>query len=248
MAKSACLTSERSRVNTATTPVPSKDWRSFVQEHKTGLIIAGSVVGLFLLFVIFLVSMIGWYNGTRNGLIDRETTLNAQYQGNQAELDAFVKKVHEEFQIAGAKTAAIDKVLTDAVRGRYDGNLTPALPGQSNALISALREAYPDLGGLNIYDRLVTEISAGRESFKQVQVKLLDMLRDYESYRSKGVFRHMLVDSIGYPRLQARIGTQSFKGEDALNQMHLIVTSDATNQDFTSGTEDGIQFTPTSTP
>lgn len=191
------------------------------------------------------------YNGTRNGLIDRETTLNAQYQANQAELDAFVKKINEEFQVAGAKTGALDKVLTDAVRGLYDKSLaTPGKPvtsGQTTPLISALVQAYPDLGGLDIYDRIVTEISAGRENFKQVQVKLLDQIRSYKAYRTKGIFHSMLVSAVGYPQLQARIGKAVYTGKAALDQMQLIVTSGATSQDFTSGTEAPLNLgTPTS--
>lgn len=226
---------------------PTGGWSSIPKWVK----IRGAIAIPIILVFVLLFGMLGWYNHVRNGLIDRETVLNAQYQANQAELDAFVKKVNEEFQIAGAKTEALDKVLTDAIRGRYDkdlGTVTPGAPG--SALISAMVEAYPDLKGLDVFDRIITEISAGRENFKQVQVKLLDMIRDYKSYRSKGVIHSMMVNSVGYPQLQARIGgtdncppefivenTCVRTGKAALNQMQLIVTSGATNQDFTSGTE-----------
>lgn len=199
-----------------------------------------------LVVILIIVLIVGNINGTRNTLIDKGTTMNAQYQANQAELDAFVKKVNEEFQIAGAKTAALDQVLTDAVKGRYDKDLSAATPGTGGGLINALAEAYPDVKGLDVYDRIVTEISAGRENFKQVQVKLLDQIRDYKNYRSKGLFHSWFVSQVGYPQLQARIGTVVLTGKPALEQMQLIVTSGTTNQDFTSGTE--APLLPTTVP
>lgn len=231
----------RTMPSDATESSGSSAWSSI--PHK-GWIIAVAAVVAFLLF--FVALPIGWYNTVRNGLIDRETTMNAQYQANQAELDAFVKKVNEEFQVAGAKAGQLDKVLTDAVRGLYDNSLaTPGKPvatGTQTPLISALVQAYPNLGGLDIYDRVVTEISAGRENFKQVQNKLLDQIRGYDSYRSKGIFHSMFVGIVGYPKLEARIGRQVFHGSAAEDQMKLIVTSKATSQDFLSGQENGINF------
>lgn len=195
-------------------------------------------VGVPLLVIILVVSLIvGNINGTRNTLIDKGTTLNAQYQANQAELDAFVKKINEEFTVAGASIDALDKVLSDSVRGRYDKDLSAVTPGQpGGALISALREAYPNVD-VSIYNKIITEISAGRENFKQTQVKLLDQIRDYKNYRKKGIFHSWFVDQVGYPELQARIGTTVVTGKPALEQMQLIVTSGATNADFTTGTE-----------
>lgn len=210
----------------------------------------------------FIIVPALWYNHVRNGLIDRETTMSAQYQANQAELDAFTKKINEEFQVAGAKADQLDRVITDAVKGRYGNGqdliaTTPGSPGSQ--LISALQEAYPN-PDLSIYDKIVTEISAGREKFKQVQDKLLDMIRGYKTYRSRGVIHAAMVSAVGYPQLEARIGLTKdcpadnvqgnacvYTGKDALRQMQLIVTSGATNNDFTTGTEPGLSLTVPST-
>lgn len=223
-------------------PAKSGWWSNLPSPARLAIAIGTPIV----LIILIIVLIVGNINGTRNTLIDKGTTMNAQYQANQAELDAFVKKVNEEFQIAGAKTAALDQVLSDAVKGRYDKDLSAATPGTGGGLINALQEAYPNLSGLDVYDRIVTEISSGRENFKQVQVKLLDQIRDYKNYRSKGLFHSWFVSQVGYPQLQARIGKTVLTGKPALEQMQLIVTSGSTNQDFTSGTE--APLLPTTAP
>lgn len=236
----------------------------FVKRHTISLVALGVAA---LLAVIVVVWCVTSYSGARNGLIDRESGMNAQYQANQAELDAFVKKVNEEFQVAGVKRDALDKVLSDAVKGRYDNtNATPATPNgnvQSKSLISALQEAYPNLGGLDVYDRIVTEISSGRENFKQVQVKLLDMIRDYESYRKHGLTHSFWINRVGYPELQANLGRLPaslqcgepvqangacvLHGKLALAQMHTIVTSGDTSGSFATGQEGPLTFTTPTT-
>lgn len=205
--------------------------------------IAGSVVALIALLIL---GSFGWYNTVRNGLIDRESALGAQYQSDQAELDTYVKKITEEFSVAQVKSAQLNIILTDAVKGRYDNELSTAQPGKGQ-LFSAIHEAYPDLSGVNVYDRLITEISAGREQFKQEQKKLLDMIRSYISYRNRGMIHSQWASLVGYPVLTARIGKQTFTGKEALAQMQLIVTSADTNKDFQTGQEGPITFTPPTT-
>lgn len=212
--------------------------------HRKWVVTAVVAVIVLLVGVVWPLSS---YNGVRNHLIDAETGLNAQYQANQAELDAFIKTVHEQFDVAGAKAGKLDQVLTDAVRGLYDKTSLPGAPqpvqsGQQTPLISALVQAYPNLGGLDVYDRVVDTIASGRQSFKKVQVKLLDMIRPYDAYRTKGIFHQLMVHIVGYPKLEARIGRTVLTGKAALDQMKLIVTSTETSHDFTSGNEAPINF------
>lgn len=215
-------------------------WKNFGLKHLIGLIV---VVLLFIGVIVGFSS----YNGTRNHLVDDETRLNAQYQSNQVTLDKFHKKITEEFGLVSSKTAAVNTVLDGAVEGRYNGSLQAATPGtgQSKDLISALVEAYPTLDWANVYDKLVTEISAGRDEFANQQKALLDMIRPYDQFRQRGVLHHQFVKWIGYPDLQARIGTTVFTGKKAYDQMKLMVTSGEVNQDFTSGTENPLNLAPT---
>ena len=190
--------------------------------------------------LLLVVILAGRWNGTRNALIDRETALNAQYLDNQNELDAFLKKAHETFNVADAKADRLDQILTDAVKGRYEGE-TGANP-TGGAFFSAITEAYPDLQGLDTFDRVATVVEAGREAYKQKQTKLLDMLRDYDSYRKKGLLHSFLVGRVGYPTLEARIGTKVVTGAAAREQMYLIVTRDATSEAYNTGKQDPLDF------
>jgi hypothetical protein len=127
------------------------------------------------------------------------------------------------------------------VKGRYDQNgLTPATPGQpgGSQLISALVEAYPDLQGLNAFDRILDTISSGRAEYKNRQTALLDKLRAYDKWRSSGILNHVLVSVLGFPsdHLVARVGAQSSTGKDAENRMYVIVLPSDAQQAYTTGT------------
>lgn len=118
----------------------------------------------------------------------------------------------------------MDKIISDAVKGRYEGkDGQPVEHGQGGAFFSAMIEAYPDLRGqLDVYDKIISFVAAGREAYK---FKQLDMIRAYESYRQTGWVRSFFIERIGYPSLRAQIGTQVVRGADALSQMELIVTT-----------------------
>ena len=54
----------------------------------------------------------------------------------------------------------------------------------------------------------------------------------------------MIKKVIGAPTdlLQARIGTKVTRGQDALDQIRLIVTSQATGQAFETGQDEGVEI------
>ena len=179
-------------------------------------------------------------NSTRNRLVSDDTALSAQYQANQANLSKCLLTIHETFSLAQVKTDAIDKVISDAVKGRYDTGSTAQPTG--GGLISALREAYPDLSGLNTYDRVADNVIACRTDYASLQSKLLDMLRSYESYRNSGFIHSKVVSAVGYPNLVARVGRHAYTGEAALNQMHLIVTTSESDKASETGNQAPVDF------
>ncbi len=204
------------------------------------LIIAVAVLGgLF----VGGVSFYGYANGVRNELVRQETALNAQYQDNQNELANYEVAFYEQTGLANLKSEKMDKIISDAVKGRYEGaDGQPVERGQGGAFFSALIEAYPDLRGqLDVYDKIISFVASGREAFKAKQSKQLDMIRAYESYRQTGWVRSWFIDRIGYPSLRAQIGTQVVRGPDALAQMELIVTTEATNRAYQSGTMKSLE-------
>jgi hypothetical protein len=198
--------------------------------------------------VLSLLMFIGYRTSVKNELVDRGTQLSAEYQSNQNELDTYVKTIKEQLGVANVKSDRLDTILKDAVSGRYDSAIT-ATPGSqaqaaANPLISAIVEAYPQLDGLDIYDKIVDSVKSGREAFKQKQNVLLDKVRQYRKYRNTGFFRPMVVGMVGYPELEARIGTEVKTGKAALDQMQLIVTSGGTSDAFRTGEDEPIEIEP----
>ena len=198
-----------------------------------GLIAAGVSVGVVL---ILGMSLYGMFNGINKDGVKRETALSATYSDNQNELSKFQSGFYEMLGVADAKSTQMDKILSDAVKGRYDN----APQGQGGQFFSAMIEAYPDLAGLNVYDKVIDYVAAGRESYKQQQSKLLDMLREYDTWRRSGLIHKQFVKVSGFPSsdLRAQIGAKAVTGEAALEQMRLIVTTSSTQEAYTTGTQE----------
>ena len=201
--------------------------------RRAGFITTAGIPAFVLLFGLFTYNK---FNGIVNDGVKRETRLTAQYLDNQNELSKFISGFHEQFGIADAKAAQLDLILSDAVKGRYsEGSTAQPVGGQ---FISAIIESYPDLQGLSSYDRIMDYVAAGRESYKQQQTKLLDMIREYDTWRRSGILHRQLVNVAGYPSsdLRAQVGTTSVTGDAALEQMRLIVTTSDTKVAYQTGT------------
>lgn len=198
-----------------------------------GWLISGGILGA---VVILSMVLYGTFNNIDKEAERREAALTAQYLDNQNELSKFISGFHEQFGIAEAKAEKLDVILEDAMKGRYsEGSTAQPVGGQ---FISAVVEAYPDLSGLDSYDRVMDYVAGGRESYKQQQTKLLDMIREYDTWRRSGLIHQRLVSMAGHPGdgLRAQIGAFVVTGDEALDQMRLIVTTSGTQQAYTTGT------------
>lgn len=198
------------------------------------------VGGIMLALTLGVFSIYNMFNTIQMEGVDRETALTAQYLDNQNELSSYVSGFYEQIGVANLKSDKMDQILLDAVKGRYDGH-TSAQPGQGQ-LFSAISEAYPDLAGLNIYDKIVDYVKAGRESYKQKQSKLLGMLQQYDKWRESGIIQSRLIKLAGFPShaLRAQIGTSASFGEAALNQMYVIVLTSDTIKAYQTGVQDPL--------
>jgi hypothetical protein len=205
----------------------------------TGVIIAAiAAVGF---------SLYGFFNSLNSQRVQYETSLTASYQKNQTELDTYVKQIKEAVGIANLKSDKLDQVLRNAVSGRYgDSDAAGNRQGQGGAFFSAIVEAYPDIRGqLDLYDRIAERVFSGREAFKQKQNALLGEVQAYEVWMNDGLVQSIMIKRvIGAPTdlLQARIGTKVLRGQAALDQIRLVVTSKGTNESFESGQEEAIDF------
>ncbi len=196
-------------------------------------------LGVIAALVLGAFSLYGKINSEYNAGMAMEVALSARYQNNQNQLDASTKKILESVGLANLKSDKLRQILSDAVKGRYEGKMQP---GTGGAMFSAIQEAYPQID-LSIYDKILAVISAEREAFKQAQSGLLGELQKYETWKATGIIRQFFVAKY-FPstNLKARIGTRVVTGEAALEQMHLIVTSQGTDDAFNTGKQEPIDF------
>lgn len=195
-----------------------------------------SIVALTAAGVIFFgaVGSYGYVNGVRNTLIAQETNLSALYRDNQNGLSSYVSGFYEQVGIADRKSAQLDKIISDAIKGRYDGK-TSAQPG-SGQLFSAIQEAYPNID-LSTYDRIQEYIQKSRNEFKGAQTRLLGTVAQYENTRKQGFIKSTVANALGFPSdtLQARVDGKVLYGRTALEQIQQIVLDDTTSAAFGSG-------------
>lgn len=182
----------------------------------------GALVGLAICAVLALALIIGLVtkNSVTNTGNRKETGLNAQYLDNQNYLSDCIVRIREAANTTKAESDAFTKAMTDAVKGRYDGRM--AQPG---AMFSAITENYPDLKGLNqAFQRAFDTMSGCRTDYRGKQSKLLDMLREYDSWRTGSLTVRTLGGDRPSDNLVAQIGNdRSRKGQAALDAMYTIV-------------------------
>ena len=198
------------------------------------------VLGLLGALVVTAGMLYGYANNLRNTGIGHETSLNAQYLDNQNELSNYVSAFYEKVGVANLKSEKMNEILRNAVSGRYDKE--GAGFGKGSPFFSAIVEAYPNLAGLDVMDKIVDYVSAGREAFKAKQSKLLDQLRAYDKWRAEGLVQSWVIERwVGYPTLEARLGTKVVKGADAREQMYLIVLASDAKKAYETGTMEPLQ-------
>lgn len=161
--------------------------------------------------------------------VTKQTALNAQYKDNQNYLSGYISGFYEMVGISQATGTQLDTVLTDAAKGRYDKNGF----GSGSPLFVAMKEAYPDLSQLaNNWGKVQDYISSGRSGYTNTQSKLLDMIRDFDTWRKSGLIQSQIIRMMGYPDdgLQAGIGPDVVYGEAARQRMlNIVLTQDAIN-------------------
>ena len=203
---------------------------------KFGIVAMVGCGGLLVLSLIAAAIFYGYFNGLQQEAVAQENALNAQYLDNQNYLSAYISGFYEMVGVANLKSDKMDAILSDAVKGRYEKNGGFAPNG---ALFSAIKEAYPNLSGLNVYDKIADYVSAKREGYRATQSKLLDMLRSYDSWRQSGIIRSLLLKNVlripSETRLIARIGKQMWKGQAALDKMYEIVLTESTAKAYETG-------------
>jgi hypothetical protein len=207
----------------------------FIKNHK-GLV---AVVAIVAVLVIIVSGFFGYVNTTRNSGIQKEAGLVAQYQDNQNELSTYLLQFNETLGIADKQSEVLNNILLDAVKGRYD-NDTSLEPGTGGSMFSAISEAYPDLTTTTeTYAKVQDLVISGRNAYKNKQSKLLDLIRDYNTWRETDIIRSFVVKNIlGFPsdNLKVTVGENIFRGQDALDKISQLVLTQGAIDSYNSGT------------
>ena len=180
--------------------------------RKTGLLVG---CGAALLVVIFLVSTyIGYYNEG----VTKEAEIIEQYKQNQNAYSNFSLSIVEQLHVADAYAGKVADVIKAALEGRYgdDG---------SDAMVNAVKEAYPASLNSNMHESILQQIAAGRTEFKFDQNKLLSKVRGYNQELQQ-FWSGKWLAAAGYPKI---------KLED-----YDIVLSGKTRKTFETKTDDGL--------
>lgn len=200
-------------------------------------------LGVLAAIVIIGFSIFGYVNGVYNEGVGHEQQLTAQYPSCQNNLSAYTNGFYEQFGIYATNLKGLDKFMQDAVKGRYDqrdssGNSTGTI--NASLFINAIAEQYPSTQGISdLAGKLMDYVQSHRADFKDCQDKLLDQIRSYNTFRLSGLIHRSIVSMLGFPsnNLVARIGTDSWTGQSALDKMSQIVLS----SDAISAYQSGIQ-------
>ena len=197
-----------------------------------------------LLAVIFVYSS---FNGLYNAGVQQEQRLKAQYLDNQNYLSSYISGFYEQVGVARAATDALDTVLLDAVKGRYEDGQGGGGYTVDSPFFNAIVEAYPEAGTaelMRIWGKITDYVQAGREGYRNVQSKLLDMLRAYDTWRYSGLIQSKVVSILGFPsqRLEARFGSNVLTGQKALDKMYELVLDSKTKEAYDDGTLDPLEI------
>lgn len=201
------------------------------------------VIGVIAAVVLGLV---GWgistYTSIRNEGTRTELSITAKYKAMQASYGQDRLAFTDQIGIAREKRDAMDKILTDAVSGRYN---KPGSPQVDNGkLFSAITEAYPDLKGqLDVYDKIVAYVAEGRKIFAQDQIELQEAIAAFNTWKNTGSLLHPMFAGWLFPddNLEAYNGNKPpLKGQAALEAMSRPIVGSDTGQIFDEGQDKPI--------
>lgn len=180
-------------------------------------VIAGSTIVFFAL-VFFLIA-----NGVTNQGNKKQQDLIVLYNDTSNVLSDCLVKTKSAVGLANAQTDALDKVITDAVKGRYTEG-SSAQPGRGQ-LFSAISEQYPDTKALSAtFDKVLIIITGCRSNFKDSQAALQRAVTRFNQWRT-GSFTVRTFGGDNYPNddLEIQVAKDFVRGKKALDKMRELV-------------------------
>ncbi len=145
---------------------------------KPGKIIGIGAAGLVLVLGIWAFFT---YQGVMNEGLRQEKQIVSLNNSNTIELNQYVASLKEQVGIANVKSAAIDKILKDALSARYN----PAQmsdPSSKGSFYSAMHEAYPNID-VSVYDQIIVFVKQKRENYAVLQKQMQHLLEEFDVWR-----------------------------------------------------------------
>ena len=163
-----------------------------------------------------LTGVIGGINllSNRSTIIDLEQSIEQQYNANKSNYDSMIKSAKEMVQVTDMYAEDFEKIYTGLIEGRNQ---------DTELLFKVVKESNPNLDS-KVYTTLQRELSSNRKVFDNNQAKVLDRIREYNSF------------------VQKKFVTSAILNKDKIDSNKYIVTSDATQDAFSSGTADEIKL------
>jgi hypothetical protein len=176
---------------------------------------------------IIAITLFAVNNGVTNKGNVKQTALNAQYEKNINYLSDCIVRIREAAGITQGQTEALDQIITNAVKGRYEEGSSAQVGG--GQLFSAITEAYPDLSGLSAsFDRVLTIATGCRFDYRDEQTSLQSRIADFDSWRLGSWVARTFGGEYPTDNLIARKGDDVLTGDQALVQMrNVVVVGDA---------------------
>lgn len=135
-------------------------------------LIAAAVSFVALTLVAVVVGIFNYISYSNMG-VTMETNLEGRYLQTQNVYTQYTQKVREVSQVPLMMTDDTQRIIKEALQGRYG-------PEGSRAVFQAITEQNPNLDPA-LYQKIQQVIDAGREEFKSTQALQIDMLTTYRA-------------------------------------------------------------------
>lgn len=211
-----------------------------VRRSQSGVIGIGVLLtaGVLVTLAIGLLGFYSYASSVRNQALAWETDLNKAIRIEVSERAIYATSVPEQLGVANLKGGKMKEIIVAAIEGRYGDN-----PQQGNALLQMVTEAYPGTEGLNIYDKILPAIQAGREAIRNKQNLRIEKAQAYNYWRKEGIFRAWILSGI-YPSrdLTFKVGDHTYYAADALEKMAEPISTESVNKTFETGVEKPLEI------
>jgi hypothetical protein len=213
--------------------------QSFFQKNKVLVAIIGAVVVLFLLYQGFAFLM---HNSVTNAGNKQQQDLVADMKFVDSKLSNCFKKTQQSVSLAKFNVESINKIVTNAVTGRYNKGGAQVDNGK---LFSAIQEAYPNTSDVSkIQTEVLIVINGCQTDFTGAQDKLSADVAQFKKWKG-GSWKVRTFGGDKYPTSDMEIATfdqtgQSItlNGKDALRKMNQLILTGETSSARGTGTQD----------